>query len=125
MKFDVMLDASDPSFVDQLKAAMGLERGDTIQIVTPQFNRIDGRVISYFPRTVEEFDALKKLDDKALRAIGCGVWDEGHYLFPHEWYWNIPNGYLVVDINDEIEAFVPGQTDDDKRFGCLAFGFKR
>ena len=28
-----------------------------------------------------------------------------------------------MDIFGEEEAFVPGETDDDIRFGCLAFGF--
>jgi len=125
MKFDLMLDLNDADFAGQLKEALGLSDGDEVQLITPQFDRADGRIIAYFPRTVAEFDALKKLDDHALKAIGCGLWDEGHWLYPHEWYWNIPNGYIVTDINGDEEPFVPGQSDDDKRFGCLAFGFKQ
>lgn len=126
MKFNVMLDANSPDFadfVDQLRNALGLRPGDTIEISKPQFERTDVRVINYFPRTVAEFDALKKLDDHALRAIGCGVWDEGHYLYPKEWYYNIPNGYPVVSIFGDTELFVPGEIDDDTRFGYLAYGF--
>lgn len=123
MKFEVMLDANAPDFAEQLRNALGLQPGDTLEIATPQFERTDGRVIGYFPRTVEEFDALKKLEDHALRAIGCRVWEEGHYLYPKEWYYNIPNEYPVVDIFGDTELFVPGVTDDDIRFGCLAYGF--
>lgn len=123
MKFDLMLDASDVDFIEQLKSALGVKNGDTLEIITPQFERVDGRVIQYFPRSVAEFDALKLMSDSALEAVGCGVWDEGHWLYPKEWYWNIPNGYEVTDICGETEIFVPGKTDDDIRFGCLAFGF--
>lgn len=124
MKFDLMLDATDPDFANQLKAALGVQDGDTVVISTPQFDRTDGCVITYFPRTVAEFDALKELPHDTLKKIGLGVWAEGHYLYPKEWYWNIPAGYMVDVISDETEPFVPGETDDDIRFGYLAYGFK-
>ena len=124
MNFDIMLDAGSPTFAEELRAALGLSPGAQLTITTPQFERTDGRVIGYFPRTVQEFDALKKLSHKSLMTIGCCLWDEGHYLYPKEWYWNIPTGYVVTDIFDSEEPFVPGTTDDDIRFGCLSYGFK-
>lgn len=44
------------------------------------------------------------------------------WLFPAEWYAAIPAGFPVTDINGCIEPFIPGKTDDDRRFGLLAYG---
>lgn len=43
-------------------------------------------------------------------------------LFPAEWYASIPAGFPIVDINGKLEDFEPGKTDDDRRFGLLAYG---
>ena len=51
--------------------------------------------------------------------------DEDVLLFPCEWYDVIPTGYMVTDIFGEAEPFIPGKTDDDKRFGCLSFGIRK
>ena len=126
-QFDVVLYADNENFIEQLTTAIGLKPGETLNIITPQFKRIDGRVIAYFPNTPEEYAALPKLPPSTLKKIGCGIWnDEGgkrHWLFPAEWYPHIPAGTPVVDINGETEAFNPGVTDNDIRFGCLAYGF--
>ncbi len=45
------------------------------------------------------------------------------WLFPAEWYEHIPKGLKIVDINGVVENFEPNKTDDDRRFGCLAYGF--
>ena len=124
MKFNIMLDVSAPDFKEQLLDAIGVKPGDVVTFITPQFERTDGRLIYYFPKTVAEFDALKKLPHETLMKLGLGLWEEGHYLYPKEWYRNIPAGYEVVSINDEVENFIPGKTDDDTRFGMLAYGFK-
>lgn len=125
-KFDVMLDASDPDFAEQLMTALGVKPGDTVEFVTPQFHREDGVRVTYFPRTVREYDALGKLCDEAKLAVGMRRWDDGEngtlWLFPHEWYGFIPDSYEVTDIFWEVEPFKRGQTDDDTRFGVLAFG---
>ena len=44
------------------------------------------------------------------------------WLLPAEWYDAIPNGFPVTDIFGCIEQFERGKTDDDRRFGLLAFG---
>jgi hypothetical protein len=43
-------------------------------------------------------------------------------LFPGEWYSAIPRGLEIVNIFGVPKVFVPGQTDDDIRIGCLSFG---
>ena len=74
-------------------------------------------------KSVEWFDALKALSHEELKNFGLGMWDTGHYLYPLEWYDFIPDGYEVVDIFGDREAFKHGETDTDTRFGVLAFGF--
>lgn len=126
-RFDVMLDASDPDFIAKLSAAIGVRPGEKLNLILPQFDRTDGRIVTYLPRTPEEYAALKLLDPESLKKIGCQMWDEQDgettWLFPHEWYNYIPNGTTIVDINGDVEEFKNGETDDDMRFGALAFGF--
>lgn len=75
------------------------------------------------PQTIEEFDRLKTLDEKILKELGMRRWDEsGLWLFPGEWYNNIPCDFIVTDIFGLSEKFIPGKTDNDTRFGLLAFG---
>ena len=125
--FDVILDASDADFADDLTKALGLNPGEKINLITPQFERTDGRVVMYRPTTPEEYSALKEMSSDSLKKIGCQVWDkEGgktHWLYPHEWYNHIPNGTEVVDICKKVEKFEAGKTDDDIRFGALSYGF--
>jgi hypothetical protein len=69
----------------------------------------------------------------ALKELGCRVWNDPReaddefdggtlLLFPGEWYPRIPADFPIVTINGCAERFVPGVTDDDIRFGCLAYG---
>lgn len=126
-KFDVILDASAVDFAEDLKKALGLEEGEQLTIMTPQFKATTPRVITYFPKAAEEFAALSHYSKDTLVKLGLGIWDadekQTHWLFPEEWYSSIPDGYPVVDINEEIEPFKAGETDNDIRFGCLAYGF--
>jgi len=126
-KFDVILDASDKDFAAKLMAAIGVKPGEAVNFITPTFNRTDGRIITYRPTTPEEYAALPKLDAESLKKIGCQMWDEADgrtiWLYPAEWYDHIPNGTPVVDIFGNEERFEHGVTDDDRRFGALAFGF--
>lgn len=128
-KFDVILDASSETFISDLKKALNLKDGEEIHFITPQFERTDGRKIKYFPRSPEEYAALPLLDPQNLKEIGCGVWNKENgktlWLFPKEWYAYIPNGTRIVDINGDVEQFVRGETDDDIRYGMLAYGFEQ
>jgi len=96
-----------------------------VEITTPQFERTSG-IDPVLPTPDSGwFDRLKTLPPENLKAIGMQEWDKGHWLYPHEWYAFIPVGYIITDINGNDEAFIPGITDDDKRFGCLPYGFKQ
>jgi len=96
-----------------------------VEIITPQFERTNG-IDPVIPEGGERwFDMLKALPAETLKQIGMGEWKTGHWLYPAEWYEFIPNGYTITDINGEDKLFIPGETDDDIRYGCLAYGFKR
>jgi len=123
-KCHVVLDMNKPDFMPKFMDAGGFKTRDNITIITPQFQRDDGLKITEFPKTVEEFDALRYLYDEDLQKLGLQKWDDnGHWLFPYQWYDNIPNGYPIVSISGETELFIKGETDDDMRFGALAYGF--
>lgn len=126
-KFDVILDSSDPDFADELAKALGVESGGTLRTVTPQFDRTDGRAITYLPNTEKEYAALHLLSKESLIKIGCQIWsvkeEETHWLYPPEWYEHIPDGFDVASISGDTESFEPGKTDDDRRGDALAFGF--
>jgi len=126
-QFDVILDAEDPNFSEDLMKALDLKDGEPIEIITPQFTRTDDFVIGYIPKTQEEYAALPKMTPDNLKKIGCQVWDNEngkiHWLYPYEWYDHIPNGTEIVDISGNVEQFERGVTDNDMRFGALAYGF--
>lgn len=155
-----------------------------MEIITPQFDRTDGKTIRWFPKCAADLDALKTASKAELREKGLGPWGEipdpeapaplaradvraamadgrplagdiadalggraatvgevcsllgiGEpdtgtkstergmlWLFPFEWYDHIPDGYMVTTISEHVEPFKRGETDNDKRFGCLAYG---
>jgi hypothetical protein len=51
--------------------------------------------------------------------------DEDIILFPSEWYSIIPDGFIVTGLHGEQYPFEKDKTDDDMRFGCLAYGIRR
>lgn len=136
-KFDVILDINDNDFSEKLAEALELKPGEKLEITTPQFTRVGGRAIHYRPASPEEYKALHKLDSDSLKKIGCQKWGNitddptsdvdpnapQLWLFPYEWYDSIPDGTKIIDIFGTEEAFEKGKTDDDMRFGALAFGF--
>ena len=124
-KFDVILDANSPTFIDDLRAALGLRKGEPVTLVTPQFTRADGVV----PSIPDAWEKLHTLSVSTLKAIGCGIWDEPDengevlMLFPGEWHALIPEGLRVWCIDGEESAWTK-EHDDDIRYGCLAYGVK-
>jgi hypothetical protein len=110
----------------ELADAIGAKPGDTIEIMSPQFSRTDGFAVPaplvdpHFWRTLHQWSV------EDLKNIGLQVWDKDEkgtlLLFPAEWYDHIPNGYTVTSINGKEELFRKGVTDDDRRFGALAYG---
>lgn len=125
-KFDAMLDMDAPDFAERFAEAIGAQPGEPVQIITPQFKRTDGLKVPLLQVT---FSNLPLYDAATLKAVGCQKWDEPNadgetlWLFPHEWYAIIPDGTPIVTINGEHETFKRGETDDDMRFGALAYGF--
>ena len=125
-KCDVVLDAGDPDFAQKLADAIGVKPGEPVEIITPQFTRTDGLTV---PVPQINFADLPNMPDETLKQIGCQKWDEPDavgktlWLFPAEWYAIIPDGTPIVDINGCQETFRRGETDDDMRFGALAYGF--
>lgn len=51
--------------------------------------------------------------------------NEEVWLIPGEWYNVIPEGFPLTCITGRVEPFKSGETDDDIRFGCLAYGIRR
>jgi hypothetical protein len=113
-----------PTFAADLKAVLG---DGPFGIVTPQFHRTDGLPVAAPCLTQEEWNNLGKLPLARVRQMGCQMWDEDakgiHWLFPGQWYPYIPNGTKIVCIDGDEELFTRGETDDDIRFGALAYGF--
>ena len=115
------LDINDPQFPEKLIEAIGVKPGDKLVITTPQFDRVDNIV----PEQIEvDIDYLKTLTPEELKSMGCGKWDENLWLFPYEWYEKIPEGTELESICGDIFLFQPGVTDDDIRYGLLAYGFR-
>ncbi len=127
-KFDAVLDMNDPQFAEKLGEAIGVKPGETLHITTPQFERTDGLVV---PIPDVDFARIADLPVDTLKALGCAQWDEPDatgnvlWLYPAEWYDHIPEGLPVTCIDGEVSPFKRGETDDDRRFGVLAYGFVR
>lgn len=121
-----ILSMDSPTFAEDFAKAIGLQPGETLEISTPQFERTDGLQVPVLA-DFTDWDNLHKTDEETLKALGFGLWEETtegkHFLFPKEWYDIIPDGYPIVDISGNKEEFKRGETNDDYRFGCLAFGF--
>lgn len=121
-----IFDLNDPDFAEQFRQAIGAKPGEAVEIVAPQFERTDGLVP---PIPQIDFSKLAGMPKATLREIGCQPWDEPNergealWLYPAEWYNFIPDGTLIVTINGSKEIFKRGETDDDMRFGALAYGF--
>lgn len=115
--------------VKQIRDALEVGPYDKVVAITPQFERIDGKIIKVMPRDAAHLDKLKKLSRDILLRIGLQMWNEEDgkvlYLFPEEWYDCIPDGYIVTDIFWEDEPFRKGKMDNDIRCGALAYGFAR
>jgi hypothetical protein len=124
----------------ELLAAIGAKTGDTIEIVTPQFERPPGEPApgNCPPGFMLNSETLQGIAPQVLRRAGMRPWNDPHnpedqwdnhwgdhgqlWLFPGEWYSHLPAGLEVTCIMGEVEEFVPGVTDNDIRFGCLAYG---
>jgi len=125
-----------------IRTAIGASPEEEIEFVTPQFTREPGAIDpSAPPASWDAWLALSSASRSELRERGLRPWggfrlqppDEWieddaaptHevWLFPGEWYHAIPLGLPVVGLHCEDDVFA-GDSDDDIRFGCLAFGVR-
>lgn len=106
-----------------------IPEGNTIEITTPQFNREEPLDFQWKPANKEEFDSfIQNAPHDVLKGCGFRIWDDEPdtlYLYPAEWFDCIPEGTLVTDIFYTKETFSKETSSNDKRFGCLAYGFTR
>ncbi len=128
--------ASENPIAAKIRRALGAGPDEPINIVTPQFERPEGKPPPGDPpQDTEAFKALASMGDEVLREMGLRAWGkeedgageeiEGSpmlWLFPGEWYPYIPGGFEVVSISFKKKLFVPGETNGDIRCGMLAFG---
>jgi hypothetical protein len=75
-----------------------------------------------------DFEALRTMSITELYNIGCHPWKQGEpdvlMLFPAKWYHGIPTGFILESISGEKVAFARGVTDNDERYGMLAYGIR-
>jgi len=137
--------------LEEIREIVKEELNPGIQIVTPQFERLDELEIEWTPKTLEEFEGLCELPIEVLHKMGCGKWDDYNsvvkenkvskflrdessptensevekwiILYPGEWFDYIPEGLEVIGLYGEKEKFEREKADDDIRFGCLSYGF--
>lgn len=107
----------------KIRDMLGVGDYDKVKCLFSQCERVDGKVVTYIPSTVEEYDALKNAPDDILLDIGLRQWDEDIWLFPKEWYDYIPDRYEVVDIRGNTKKFKLHVCSDGIRLGCLPYGF--
>lgn len=95
-----------------------------IEVVTPQFERVDGEDPAPAPDGREEFEKLRGLDGERLEELGLRKWsaESDLYLFPGEWFDHIPEGFEVTSIHGPTYEFHADRESRDTRFGALAFG---
>ena len=75
---------------------------------------------------MKEFTAsLAELTIIQLQNAGFGRYDDHLWLFPLGWFDKIPNGFECVGIDGKKFEFNSQTTDNDVRYGCLAFGILR
>ncbi len=64
----------------------------------------------------------------SLRKLGFGQWSEPEkgkgtlMLIPGDLFKSIPEGFPLYSISGKPEKFSSKKTDNDTRFGCLAYG---
>lgn len=99
-------------------------RKDRYELITPQFEREDGKQPLPAPTKQEDYEDLKHCSDAQLELIGMRRWEDNVWLFPGEWYSEIPEGLEITNIADRKREFRREKEDDDIRFGCLSYGIE-
>lgn len=117
------IDINSPTAMDELVDAIGAKPGDIIEVTsTPTDRPANWPKPGIPPSTAQEWNSLREMTVASLREMGCGSWDGRLMLFPREWYSRVPVGFPIEYISGDVNAFIPGHTDNDVRLGCLSFG---
>ncbi len=97
---------------------------EQIIITTPQFDRVDDKVVPECPQDVKVFEAMKDMSDAELRAFGMLPFNWRNYGFPREWAGKIPLGIKVVTLDSKEEETLTEERakDNDCRYGVLSYG---
>jgi hypothetical protein len=72
---------------------------------------------------------VKLFNPEILKQMGVCPFDKNKktgltfYLYPGEWFNNIPKGYKVLCIDGREYLWDKKTCDDDIRYGCLSYGF--
>jgi hypothetical protein len=118
---------------------MGFRKWDTMNNIIAENIKAKGSVSINIPivnsesmseeMKVDYSDGCMKVDLDKCSSISAPdklfEIDEDILLFPGEWFNIIPEGFLVTDLFGEQYAFIKEKSDDDIRFGCLAYGIRR
>lgn len=119
--------SSENKVAAKIREAIGAGPNEAVEIVTPQFERPASDPKPVAP-SEELFAALPSMTPAELREAGLRLWDDDEpqlWLLPGEWYRHIPDGAALTSIMGRNFTFERGKTDDDIRFGCLAYGILR
>ena len=108
-----------------IRDAIGAEPDEEVGVTGPIFERKNDDEPFFFPRSVEDVEALKDAPPSFLEMQGMRRWKEREdgvvWLFPEEWRDVLPVGVEVVTIMDTRVQYHPDNFRDI-RFGCLACG---
>ena len=108
-----------------IRTALGVSEDEPVVVTTPQFERPAGwPAPESAPTSWLAWIALFECTPTQLKAMGCGNWDGGLFLFPAEWYDHIPEGLPVETVNGVIKQFQRGVSDNQRRCGCLPYGIR-
>lgn len=122
--------SSESTDAAMIREAIGAGPDEPVNVYGPQFHRTADMPPVKAPPT-GDWNLLRDKTASEMKAMGCALWSsesDKHgrvlMLFPYEWYDHIPAGFEIEVIDGEIERFDPGETDDDMRFGVLAYGIR-
>ena len=124
-----VLDMGAEDFCEKFLELTGIQPGETIQITTPTFDRVDDVKPIEAPSR-ELFENLHLYEEDDLRKMGLVPFDineDGRmlWLFPGEWFEYIPLNFMVTDIFWKTEPFIREAQSDDTYYGMLAYGIVR
>lgn len=105
----------------ELNEKLGFDKDTIIEIVTPQFDRIDGREVSSNISSEEILSLHTKSKDELLN-LGLLNWNGYIWLIPGEWYSILPVGMQLHCIDESIVTVGTDYIDNDTRMGVLAYG---